>query len=168
MRAMFGLVSLLVVLFIILMVFKYFEAPTIEKGEKAKDEARQISGRGDDGKAAIDSFKTEGKMKGGTLEGLMVTEVTPGGALEAYGLRKGDEIVSVNGTDLAAISSDPDTAKAMAIQNGFQGGNPIIVVRDGKRITLPDKGTPGTTGTPSSDPRKNVQDQLKGLGIQSH
>src|SRR5579871_3513086 len=131
MRALFGLVSLLVVIAIIYFVFLKVEAPTIKEGEKAQDTARQISGRGNDGVAAIDSFKTEAKMRGSSLEGLTVTSVTPGGAMDKYGLKVGDEIVSVNGTDLAAIANDADTAKAMAVQNGFQGGNPVVVMRGG-------------------------------------
>ena len=172
MRAVVGLVSLLVVIAIIYLVFIKVEAPAIQQGEKAKDEARQISGRGDDGKAAIDSFKTQPKMRGSTLDALTVTDVTPGGALAQYGLQKGDEITQVNGMKVGDLSvNDPETAKAMVVQNGFQAMAPIVVMRDGKQITLPDKGGAASgspaPGSPAPAAPNTVQNQLKNLGIQT-
>lgn len=168
MRALFGLVSLLVVIGIIYLIFIKVEAPTIDAGQKAKDEARQISGRGDDGKAAIDSFKTDGKMRGSTLDSLTVTDVTPGGALAQYGLQKGDEITQVNGMKVGDLSvNDPETAKAMVVQNGFQAMAPIVVMRDGKQITLPEKAGAAPAGNPAPAPPNTVQNQLKNLGIQT-
>jgi hypothetical protein len=176
---MFGLVSLLVVLGLAMLIFKYFEAPVIEQGIKAQDQARQISGRGDDGRAAVDSFKTEGKRRGNDLVGLTVTDVTAGGALAAYGLQTGDEIIEINGTSVGAIN-DPETAKAMVVQNGFQGGNPVVVLRQGNKIVLPNKNATGAAagattqpGMPAAPPTANppqnnsVKDQLKNLGIQT-
>jgi len=167
MRAIFGLVSLLVVIGIIYLIFIKVEAPTIDAGQKAKDEARQISGRGDDGKAAIDSFQTQPKMRGSTLDALTVTAVTPGGALAQYGLQKGDEITQVNGMKVGDLSvNDPETAKAMVVQNGFQAMAPVVVMRDGKQITLPDKAG-AASGTPAPASPNTVQNQLKNLGIQT-
>jgi hypothetical protein len=147
MRAMFGLVSLLVVLGLAMLIFKWFEAPVIESGIKAQDQSRQISGHGDDGRPA-------------------------------YGLQAGDEIIEVNGTNVGTISNDPETAKAMVVQNGFQGGNPVVVLRQGIKIVLPpDKtGVGAATGAttqpgmpPTANPPQNnsVKDQLKNLGIQT-
>ena len=151
---MFGLVSLLVVIGIMCLIFAKIEAPVIKQGEKAQDQARQISGHGENGAPAIDSFKTQAKMRGSNLEGLTVTAVTPGGALAAYGLQVGDEIVSVNGAKVGDISvDDAETAKAMVVQTGFQGNNPIVVLRNGQPVTLPhrtrsskDAGNPATSG----------------------
>jgi hypothetical protein len=77
--------------------------------------------------------------------------------------------------------NDPETAKAMVVQKGFQANLPILVLRQGKQITLPDKtgaaGTmsgattqPAVSANPSNanPPQNNsVQDQLKNLGIQT-
>jgi hypothetical protein len=189
MRAMFGLVSLLVVLALAMMIFKYFEAPTIETGLRAQDQTRQISGRGDDGRPAMESFQTTGKMRAGNLESLTVTSVVPTGALAmVYGLQPGDEILQVDGMKVGDISvNDPETAKAMVVQKGFSANLPILVLRNGKQITLPDKtasagtapvapgGSAVVTTMPSAVPSNAgpaqgdaVKDQLKNLGIQTH
>lgn len=166
MRAMFGLVSLLVVIAIMMVIFKNIEAPTLQTGKKAQDQTRQISGRGQDGRAAIDSFKTEAKFRGGNrLEGLIVTSVTPGGALADYGLHKGDQIIEINGSKVGDISNDdPETAKAL-VHQAYQGSQPIVVLRDGQQVTLP--AAPGTAGAvqQNGQPPQNtaVQNQLNNL-----
>jgi S1-C subfamily serine protease len=174
---MFGLVSLLVIVAISCLIFYQIEVPTIQVGEKAQDQARQISGHGENGVPAMDSFKTEAKLRGSELVGLTVTAVTPGGAMADYGLQKGDVILSVNGAKVGDISvNDAETAKAMVVQTGFQGNNPIVVLRDGAEVTLPTK--PGSTvvrmpgaSTPAAQPASPtdaVKDQLNNLGLQTH
>src|SRR5579863_4086944 len=128
MRMMFGLVSLLVVLAIVMLIFKNIEAPTIETGEKAQDQARQISGHGQDGRDAMGSFQTQGKLRNGKLDSLTVTSVRPGGALSDYGLQAGDDILQVGDTNIGLLSNnDPEMAKAMVAQEGFSKNKPIIV-----------------------------------------
>jgi len=179
-RAAFGLVALLVVIGIMYLIFSTIEAPTIKQGEKAQDSARQISGRGDDGIPAMDSFKVTPKMRGSNLDGLEVVSVVPGGGLaQVYGLQKGDIITQVDGMKVGEISvNDPETAKAMVVQKGFQANLPITVLRNGQQINLPDKtGTAGTAtpgnATPANPSTANppsnnsVQDQLKNLGVQT-
>lgn len=114
MRAIFGLVSLLVVIAIIINLFHATHAPVMQTGAKAQNQARQISGRGQNGVPTMQTFKTEPKFHGRTLEGLMVTDVTPGGAMADYGLRNGDEIVSVNGITITAFGNDnPGLAESL-------------------------------------------------------
>jgi hypothetical protein len=139
---MFGLVGLVVTLGIVMYFFMQVEAPTLQQGKKAQDQVTQISGRGQDGKSAMDSFKIEPKNRGSRLASLLVTDVTPGGAVEDYyGLKKGDEIVSV--TTQAGLqkvgdasNDDPGMAK-IQVQQAFQGSLPIVVLRNGKQMTLP-------------------------------
>jgi S1-C subfamily serine protease len=186
MRMAFGLVSLLVVIAIMLVLFKTFEAPTIETGQKAKDQAIQISGRGHDGGDALSSFAVQPKRRGSTLDGLTVVSVQPGGAMaDYYGIQPGDEIVSVDGMKLGDIANDDvDTAKAMLVQRGYQASAPILVIRNGQQFNLPDQknlaatAAPAPTATapaatnapPANNPPagNSVQDQLKNLGIQTH
>lgn len=143
MRAVFGLVSLLVVITVMVVLFRYLEVPVVETGVKAQDQTRQMSGRGQDGVPAMETFKTEPKMRGSNLEALTVTSVTPGGAMADYGLQKGDEILAVDGTKIGDISvNDPETAKAMVVQRGFEANLPITVRRGNQEINLPDRGNP--------------------------
>jgi hypothetical protein len=188
MRMMFGLVSLLVVIAIMLVLFRTFEVPTLQVGQQAKVQAIQISGRGQDGGDALSSFTVHPKMRGSTLDALTVTKLAPSGAMaDFYGLKAGDEIVQVDGMKIGDISNDdPETAKAMVVQKGFQASLPITILRNGQRLTLPNDrnvivtGAPTTSASPLSTPPSaappaanqptpsSVQDQLKGLGIQTH
>lgn len=137
MRAMFGLVSLLVTVGVIIWLFSMFSIPTAREGRKAQDQARQISGRGEDGQSAIDSFKVEPELRGNRLQALNVTDVTPGGALAGYGLQRGDQIVQINGTKVGDLSNnDAELAKAQ-VHDAFRGAQPIVVLRNGQQITLP-------------------------------
>ena len=181
MRGMFSLVGLLVVVGILLFIFKMVEAPTLEKGRDAHNEAQQMSGRGQDGRAAMDSFKTDPQMQGNKLTSLLVTDVTADGAADQYyGLKKGDRITSITtqaGLQKISESSndDPDMAKAQ-VQEAFQGSRQIMVLRDGKQVMLP--APAGTTGAqpassgaqPGQAPApaqpqapRNVWEQVNGL-----
>ena len=169
MRAMFGLVGLLVTVGVLLMIFRFIEAPTLERGKQAQDEARQISGRGDDGVAAVDSFKVDPKYRGSDLQALTVTDVTPGGALAAYGLQKGDDIVQVNGMKVGDVSNnDPETAKAL-VHQAFQASQPIVVSRGGQRITLPASGaTPAPPAAGSNTPQNQLNNINNAIRIPTH
>lgn len=137
MRAMFGLVSLLVVVGVMVWLFSMTSIPTAREGKKAQDQARQISGRGADGRPVTDSFKVEPFMRGNQLEGLDVTAVTPGGAMADYGLQKGDRILEINGSKVGEMSNnDPELSKDL-IMDAYRGSQPIVVLRDGQQITLP-------------------------------
>jgi len=142
MRGTVGLVGLLLTLGLVLMIFKYFEAPTLEKGKEAQDQVQQISGRGQDGKSVMDSFKMEPQLQNGRLNSLLVTEVTPGGAVDDYyGMKKGDRITFItNQAGLTKIgdasNDDPELAK-IQVQQAFQGSLPIVVTRGGNSLTLP-------------------------------
>lgn len=179
MRGMFGLVALLVTLGVVLMIFKMVEAPTLERGKQTHDEAQQMSGRGQDGRAAMDSFKTEPQQQGSRLTSLLVTDVTPQGAVEEYyGLKKGDQITAVGGQAGVmkigeASNDDPEMAK-MKVQEAFQGKSPIVVLRGGKKLTLPEP--PGgqavaapAPGAPAAQPQQqpkppgNVYDQVNNI-----
>jgi hypothetical protein len=179
-----GLVGLLVTIVIGWMIFKYIEAPTLERGKKAQDQAQQISGRGQDGRSLMESFKTEPKLQGSRLNWLLVTEVTPGGAADDYyGLKKGDCITFVTtqaGLQKIGEASNDDSEMAkMNVQQAFQAGQPIVVMRNGQKLTLPapanapvtaappapSSGTPvsPTQGQPAPAPRGNPYDQINAI-----
>ena len=93
------------------------------------DQVEQISGRGQDGRSAMESFKTEPQLQNGKLNSLLVTDVTPGGAVEDYyGLKKGDRITLLTtqaGLQKVneAANDDPEMAK-IQVQEAFQGSRP--------------------------------------------
>jgi hypothetical protein len=139
MRAGIGLLALLVTIALIIWLFAAFEIPKAKAGKQAQEQAKQISGRGEDGTPAMDTFETQGVMRGSKLDALQVTSVTAGGAMDAYyGLRVNDEITGVNGMSLDAISNNDDgLAKAQVVQEGFSKKAPLNIRRHGRPMTLP-------------------------------
>src|SRR5688500_6621141 len=138
MRMGIGLISILVVLAIILIWFKNTQIPVIEKGQETKKEATQLSGRGPDQLPASQSVKLEAQMKNNQIESLLVTDVTPGGALDKYfGLQKGDVVVKVGQFD---IRGNPYNEQAeVLVFEAAQTNKEIIVLRSGQRVTLSPK-----------------------------
>ena len=185
MRAMFGLVALLVCVGVVMWVFSLTSIPTAREGKKAQDQARQISGRGENGQAATDSFKVTPQMKGNSrLGSLLVTDVTPGGAMDQYyGLKKGDEIIEITTqggmTKVGDASNDDAEMAKDKVQEAFQASGPIVVMRGGRAITLPlpagsTAAAPANsasanqnnaaTAQPARQPqRTNIYDQVNGI-----
>src|SRR5918995_16930 len=99
MRMAFGLVSVLVTIGIIILVMSMMLDQTtgsIPIGMKARDQAEQISGRGQDGEAATESAHLVSDTSGGKLRGLVVKRVVPGGAYDTYfTLMPDDRIVEI-------------------------------------------------------------------------
>ena len=94
MRAGIGLIGVLLAVGLMVYLFSESELPKVRQGEQMKEQARQISGVGQDSVPATESFQTTGQMKGSRLAALQVTAVTPGGAMDTYyGLKPGDEII---------------------------------------------------------------------------
>jgi hypothetical protein len=139
MRAGIGLLALLVTFALIIWLFAAFEIPKAKAGKHAQEQAKQISGRSEDGTPAMDTFETQGVMRGSKLDALQVTSVTAGGAMDAYyGLRVNDEITGVNGMSLDTISNNDDgLAKAQVVQEGFSKKGPLNIRRHGHPLTLP-------------------------------
>jgi hypothetical protein len=138
MRMGFGLVALLVTVAIVLILFVKKEEPTLRAGQKAKQEAQQLTGRGPDQMPASESVKLEPQMKNNQIESLLVTDVTPGGALDQYfGLQKGDAIVKVGDFDVRGhpMGEGVDTQVYEAAQRQW----PLVVLRGGQRVTLEPK-----------------------------
>jgi S1-C subfamily serine protease len=132
----FGLVSLLVVVGIMFLFFKIFEAPNIEVGQKAQQEAQQISGRDENGVPAMNSYKAESDPPMGNFHGIKITDVTPGGAMDKYyGLKVGDIVLKVGDNDVTIFGAY-DMAKGM-LDQAFQEAKPLLVQRDTAQISLP-------------------------------
>jgi S1-C subfamily serine protease len=133
----FGLISLLVVIGIMMIVFKTFEAPQIEVGQQAQQEAQQLSGRDANGVPAMSSYKAEEyDGGGGGFKGIKITDVTAGGAMDTYyGLKVGDIVMQINSLDTATLG-DYNAAKGM-LDQAYQEARTLTVLRNGATITLP-------------------------------
>jgi len=169
MRGIFGLVSLLVCVAIILMLFHTYSLPVAKKGKKVEDNVKQLTGRSQDNTPAERSIKLDPEPDSGPLKDMIVTEVTPGGAMDKYyGLEVGDKITAINGNDLQLLSNnDFEMAKAQLVQEGFEKQAPITVLRNGQTIQLPLPGhngpnlSKGETAAQQPAPQGNsIEDQL--------
>jgi S1-C subfamily serine protease len=148
MRAGIGLIGLLVGVAVLLWVFSVTELPKARVGKQATEQARQISGRGDDGVAAMDSFKTEPQFNGSRLTGLIVTDVTPGGAMQTYyGLAKDDRVTAIDGMRLNDLANGDDQLAQALVTEAFQKRQTLSIVRNGQTFTVP--APPGTLPPPA-------------------
>lgn len=158
MRAIFGLAALLVCVAVVFYLFTKDASETLRVSKPMQEQAQQMAGRGQDGGSAMSSFKADPQQRGSLLDALLVTDVTPGGAADTfYGMKKGDRIVSI--TTRAGLqkvnevsNGDPEMAKAMLAQESFAGSLPIVVMRDGKQVTLPLSAAQAVTNAPAAAP----------------
>jgi hypothetical protein len=137
MRMAFGLVSLLVTLFIILMLFKTYEAPMLKKGKSATDDARQLAGRDEDNAPVTDAVKLEAQDRNGKMEGALVASITPGSTLQKkYGLQSGDVILELGQLSVRGNISSADEARDFLL-SAYQRNEPVVVMRGSQKLTLP-------------------------------
>ena len=170
MRALFGLVSLLVVVAIVVWLFASYNSGVSGPARKAQNEAAQIAGTDlETGGRASDSAEIDLVTAGGKPDSVLVTKVTPGGAYERYfGLKTDDTILQIGPLPVKghpAISNAEDAGNYLL--EAYQKKQPLVVVRDGQQITLPQAGqAKSQPAAPdqnkgSSDP---LQQQIEGIG----
>ncbi len=132
----FGLLGLLVVAAIAIVWFSQTQIPIAKKGKETQDVARQISGHGPDGESAQHSVKLDFEGKNGKTEDLLVSDVTPGGALDQYfGLKKGDKIIKVGDFRVSEYPGGDDMAEA-AVFEAAQRQQSLVVRRGDQEMTL--------------------------------
>jgi hypothetical protein len=142
MRAMFGLVGLLVTLGIIVWIMGMY-TPAVMKADKgAREQVNQIAGNDPEtGARASYSADLQPLNSGGKLSGVLVTRVQDDGAYGKYfGLQRNDTIIAAvyQGArmDIKDMNGDEEMAKAQ-ISEAYQRQGSLIVVRDGKQLELP-------------------------------
>src|SRR2546430_15609135 len=100
MRMAFGLIGLLVTIGVIVWIMAAVELPhtqaVVGAQKQVKPAVQQIAGRDENGIDARDSIKLGAETSGGKMSSVIVTELTPGGAMEKYfGLKQNDSIVEI-------------------------------------------------------------------------
>jgi hypothetical protein len=156
MRAAFGLVGILITLGVIIWIMaapggELQQAQTaINVKKQVEPQVNQIAGNSASGDMRFnESAKFELQNSGGRSSSILVTEVDPRGpAAQYYGLVRGDSIVEVGQLgpvrDNNAITSSEDAM--VFVMDAYQRKQPLVVVRDGQRVTLPAPGSPGASG----------------------
>lgn len=158
MRAAFSLVGLMIGVFILVYVWSQNAAVVTTASKDARSDAQQFAGRDEDGAPAKDSIKFDAFLNtNGTVKGILVTDVTSGGAMEKYyGLKRGDVIVSAGQMDLRG--QDQDMAVALILQEGYQKKGELRVRRGLKEMMLP-SGQVLSDATPTPAPPADSQQQ---------
>ncbi len=150
MRYAFGLVGLLVGFAIILWLMSGNAQTAIEARNKVDPQLKQLAGQASDGTRAEKSASLQPQHdSSGKFTGLLVFDIVPGGAYQThFGLRQYDLIVQVGPLDLRA--QDEGMAQALMIES-FQRNQDLVVLRGGKRMTLPEPaGAPTATASPAA------------------
>jgi hypothetical protein len=152
MRAIFGLVGLLVVIGIIVWWLGApggeldYDRAAIKAGNQAREQVSQMSGHDVvTGARAMDSATFELLTSSGKPASLSVASLVPGGAYERYfGLKKDDVITAVHYQGFTKTVREMDNAEdgREQVSEAYQRQGTLTVKRDGKELTLP--AAPGT------------------------
>src|ERR1700733_13941792 len=133
MRAMFGLVGLLVMLGVIMWMMGMYTPAVMKADKTARQQVNQIAGNDPEtGGRATDSVGLRTQNSNGHLSGLVVTRVQDNGAYQHYfGLQKSDTIIAVINQAVRMDMKDLDDeemAKGQVLE-AYQRQGSIIVLR---------------------------------------
>ncbi len=157
MRFAFGLVALLIAVFIVVWMWGKHTSTVSQTYQQVKPKVQQYAGRDEDGRPATESATFSAVESGGQVRGLTVTGVVSGGAMQRYyGLQVGDVITKVGELTLRDYASSHKEAIDYLLM-AYQRQQPIIVTRNGQSIELPQAA--GMEGTRSQS-RDMLQQQL--------
>jgi hypothetical protein len=169
MRAL-GLLGLVVAIAVIVWIMSAVWLPSAQQAvnvkKKVEPQVQQMAGKDPvTGMDARDSITLKGDSIGGKLKSVTVSDIAAEGAMAKYfGLQKGDVILEIapQGQAFMPVSdmSNPAEAKDLLLSS-YQNSQQVIVLRAGKRLTLP--AAPG--GATPSDP---VQKQIGDIKIPTH
>ena len=158
MRAGLGLAGLLIVIGVIVWIMHSAVLPhteaVLQAKKKAEDTMNPIAGYSKDGSMKFsDSLVVETETKGGKISAIDVTRIVPGGPADtAYGLKEGDAIVEIGELPVKDnVQSDGD-AMGQIVQFGYERSAPLVVMREGQKLTLSPKGPKPAAAQPAKSP----------------
>jgi hypothetical protein len=159
----FGLIGLLVCIGVIVWIMHSATLPHTQQVLNTRKEVtpkvEQMGGKDADGTDVRQQIKLDAESSGGKMTSVLVTDITPGGAMEKYfGLKKDDSIVEIGigGGVMKPVKEmdSPQEAKD-ALLTAFQQGQQIQIVRDEKKMTVP--ANPGIGGGQVTPPKPGQQ-----------
>jgi hypothetical protein len=141
MRAGLGLAGLLIVIGVIVWIMHSAILPhteaTLAAKKKAEDTINPIAGYSRDGSMKFsDSLTLETETKGGKIAAIDVTNIVAGGPADTdFGLKEGDAIIEIGPLAVKDQINSDGEAKDM-VQDAYQRSQPLVVMRDGQKLTL--------------------------------
>jgi hypothetical protein len=169
MRYAFGLVGLLVCVFIMMYAFANHTAAISKVAVREQSHARQMAGRDETtGEDASRALTLDLAQRGSKVIGVKVTAVVPDSSMEkVYGIKANDVITQAGDMPLGDPFVNDTQSAAGLILKAFQESKPLIVTRAGQSVSLPlAPGIPAPAPTPSApDPLAGpAPDPLAGPG----
>jgi S1-C subfamily serine protease len=153
MRAIFGVVGLLMTLFIVLWLMGGPTGPggksqleVIADAKKtAETQAHGFSGRDQQGRRASEALTLELVSGGTRTTGIRVAAIEPGSALAAkYKLLAGDVILEIGPLPASEFTSEQDAAAQL--DDAFARTMPLLVRRGEQKLTLAPTSSGGIPG----------------------
>lgn len=176
MRALFGLVGVLMVVAIIILWLNgpggISQTETVLKtGQKAESQIAQIGGRDTESHMpAGSSAKLEPQVFGGRLDSILVASVVPGGAYDRYfGLKANDAIIAIetHGAEQRVKELGDGEMAVLQVIEAYSKQGHLLVMREGEEIRLPKAPAPGAQPSGgksgSDDPLQKQLDVLQGI-----
>jgi hypothetical protein len=169
MRMAIGLAAILVTVGVIVWIMSAITLPATQQAiavkKKVEPQVQQVAGLDTSGRDARDSIKLDSESSGGRMTSVLVTAITEDGAMAKYfGLKRGDSIIEIapQGEALTPVKEmeSPAAAKDMLL-SAYQHSQHIVVVREGRKITLPlPKDKPAASGAGTASGASPLQQQL--------
>jgi hypothetical protein len=161
MRGLFGLVSLLVAVGLVLWLYAQHNSAVSSRSSNVREQAAEIAGRDlNTGGAVTDSISVQLLTSKGNPDSILVTRIAPGSALaEKFGLQVNDTILQIGPFPIkgfSQISSDSD-AKDFLLE-AYRRQQELVIVRNGQQIKLPQAGA--TKKQDSADPLQQQIDAI--------
>jgi hypothetical protein len=170
MRAVFGLAGLLLTIGVIVYILGTkggvldHEKTVIDAGSKATEQVNQMAGRdATDGSPAKQSATLEPQQTNGHTDSILVTAITAGGAYARFwGLQRNDSILEIGPLPVQQVVTDAGAADDY-VQDAYQRREPLVVMRDGQKMTLQAQDASAPKPAKSSDPLSNQLDAIQGI-----
>jgi len=165
MRYAFGLVGLLICVFIVILAFANHTATISKVAVKEQDRTRQMAGRDETtGEDASRALTLEPAQHGSKVYGVTVTAVVPGSSMEkVYGIKANDVITQAGDMPLGDPFVTDAQSAAGLILKAFQESKPLTVQRGGQSISLPlPLSTPAAPAPAAATGVKSAPDPLAG------
>lgn len=157
MRFGIGLLSILIamaIMFWLMFGGGYMRSVSTAR-KQANTQINVISGYSEDRKMLATDTVRYKVVNSGSKSKLIVTSIYLTGAMdERYGLRKDDQIIEIGALDVAQMVTSKEDATAF-LHDAYARGWPLVVMRNGKKITLP---TQGHVAEVAARKKKEAQD----------
>ncbi len=175
MRVVVGIIGLLVTIGIVVWIMHSSELPAVQNAadvnKNVRPKVEQMAGKDSTtGEDARNTIKVDGEMKNGKMAGVLVTDITAGGAMEKYfGLKRGDVITEIGtqGGVFTPVSEMSDYKEAKdQLLTSLQNFQQVVVQRNGTKLTLPATAGPPQMGAKPAQPAAKTDEGGNPLGKQ--